>query len=409
MIFALILSAMKALFTKISFLLALILSVCPARAQITNFSFGGIKAQGSLSPSSRIGKSSTDKEHIINIEDCRIYVGETITISWSLTTLPAGDLKYVVKMSLPGGSCGTGDLTTLGDQCHDSFLVSEKALTSTTQNEFDVNLSLLMDVSKESDCDRGDSKVTNIYIVLSDGTKISYQTIQFDIDLMAPYSPSISKITEGDSNLTVSFDDELNTEHDLKYKIYYSTSEFDDSGKSAAESTDTFTAKSYQVTGLENDVLYYIGVSAVDDNDNEGILSTVEPAMPVQVVDFFEHYKESGGREMGTFCFIATAAYGSPFETHVALLRHFRDRVLLASSAGKYLVKKYYEFSPEIADFIRGNAVLRFITRVLLVPVIFIADFTLNVSLFFKIMIVFIFALTASYIKYSVWKPKTQV
>jgi hypothetical protein len=112
---------------------------------------------------------------------------------------------------------------------------------------------------------------------------------------------------------------------------------------------------------------------------------------------------------MGTFCFIATAAYGSPFETHVALLRHFRDRVLLASSAGKYLVKKYYEFSPEIADFIRGNAVLRFITRVLLVPVIFIADFTLNVSLFFKIMIVFIFVLTASYIKYSVWKPKTQV
>ncbi|MCX8085641.1 MAG: hypothetical protein N3C63_01940 [Rhodocyclaceae bacterium] len=70
-------------------------------------------------------------------------------------------------------------------------------------------------------------------------------------------------------------------------------------------------------------------------------------------------------------CFIATAAYGSPWEPHVASLRAFRDRVLLTNAAGRWLVARYYEFSPPVAEFIRGREGWRAFVRALLTPLVF--------------------------------------
>ena len=47
----------------------------------------------------------------------------------------------------------------------------------------------------------------------------------------------------------------------------------------------------------------------------------------------------SGGGDSGGSCFIATAAYGSPMEP-------FRDRFMLANTAGKTFVHLYYSYSP---------------------------------------------------------------
>ncbi len=62
-------------------------------------------------------------------------------------------------------------------------------------------------------------------------------------------------------------------------------------------------------------------------------------------------------------CFIATAVYGTPLAEEIDVLRHFRDEVLLRSSAGKALVRTYYRLSPPVASFISGRKTLRVLVR----------------------------------------------
>lgn len=69
-------------------------------------------------------------------------------------------------------------------------------------------------------------------------------------------------------------------------------------------------------------------------------------------------------------CFIATAAFGTTMEPEVQTLRNFRDNQLLTNKAGKTFVKYYYMFSPPIADVIAKVSSLRFIVRIILLPLI---------------------------------------
>jgi uncharacterized repeat protein (TIGR02543 family) len=72
-------------------------------------------------------------------------------------------------------------------------------------------------------------------------------------------------------------------------------------------------------------------------------------------------------------CFIATAAFGTKFEPSVVMLRQFRDDYLLTNKLGARFVKIYYSNSPPIANFIAHNEALRFVVRILLLPLITIA------------------------------------
>jgi hypothetical protein len=70
------------------------------------------------------------------------------------------------------------------------------------------------------------------------------------------------------------------------------------------------------------------------------------------------------------YCFIATAAYGSPFVQEVVLLQIFRDRHLCGNPLGEKFIRAYNRFSPYLAGLIRQNEVLKVLTRYLLAPVI---------------------------------------
>jgi len=68
-------------------------------------------------------------------------------------------------------------------------------------------------------------------------------------------------------------------------------------------------------------------------------------------------------------CFIATAAFGSPLEPHVAVLRNFRDRFLMGNPVGEKAVELYYTLSPPAARCIAEHEALRSAVRWCLLPV----------------------------------------
>ncbi len=99
----------------------------------------------------------------------------------------------------------------------------------------------------------------------------------------------------------------------------------------------------------------------------------------------------SSGSKRG--CFIATAAFGSPLERHVTVLRKFRDRFLFTNAPGRTFVDFYQTYSPLVADFIAKHPALRTLVRLSLLPVVGISwlfvhlgPFVAMVSLYFTLI-----------------------
>ena len=79
-----------------------------------------------------------------------------------------------------------------------------------------------------------------------------------------------------------------------------------------------------------------------------------------------EMFTEKGGGG----CFIATAAFGTPFAKEINVLRNWRDDWLLKNKIGTIFVQLYYKFSPPIANNISISNTKRSFTRKLLNPFI---------------------------------------
>lgn len=67
-------------------------------------------------------------------------------------------------------------------------------------------------------------------------------------------------------------------------------------------------------------------------------------------------------------CFIATAAYGTPFANEINILRYWRDTSLLQNLFGRIFVKTYYKISPHIANYISKRNWLKTSVRYILNP-----------------------------------------
>jgi hypothetical protein len=82
----------------------------------------------------------------------------------------------------------------------------------------------------------------------------------------------------------------------------------------------------------------------------------------------------------GSYCFIATAAYGTPMAEEIGILRQFRDEYLLTNPMGNALVDLYYRVSPPMAEFITAHPSLKPIVRTGLVPAVAMSTVVVNTT-----------------------------
>ena len=142
--------------------------------------------------------------------------------------------------------------------------------------------------------------------------------------------------------------------------------------------TDQITpsSSSTRISGLVNGQNYHFLVLSVDAYGNATPSSLIDGS-PQPTEDLWRRYRDAGGGAGG--CFIATAAFGSYENRWVWVLRDFRDQVLLEHDSGRSFVEWYYAHSPRAAAWIAAHGWARFITRILLLPLIVLAWFWLYV------------------------------
>jgi hypothetical protein len=86
---------------------------------------------------------------------------------------------------------------------------------------------------------------------------------------------------------------------------------------------------------------------------------------------------DEGDGDDGGGCFIATAAFGSPMERHVTILKNLRDTYLLQCALGRSFVTTYYKYSPPLAHFISKHETLKVAVRISLMPLVAVSYGTL--------------------------------
>jgi hypothetical protein len=70
----------------------------------------------------------------------------------------------------------------------------------------------------------------------------------------------------------------------------------------------------------------------------------------------------------GGGCFIDTVSYGSPMDSHLILIRKFRDRFLLTNPLGEGFMELYYTYSPPVAALVAKHKMLGKVVRFSLLP-----------------------------------------
>lgn len=239
---------------------------------------------------------------------------------------------------------------------------------------------------KAADPDKGADGKKDIYVIVdtNDGTDggtgtttgSANQSIPVYFDTVPPAAPTLVGVSGGENNLKARAEFAAGSmESDKGGFILYYRPKGETGDYKATSKFDTTT---YTITGLENNVEYEVVAAQVDWAGNESTKSAPVYGTPVQVLDFIEFYQVKGGKEQGGFCFIATAAYGSPSHPYVETLREFRDAYLLTSAPGRALVKAYYRLSPPAAEFIRHRPVLRAASGAALLPFVGFAWLSLH-------------------------------
>ena len=131
----------------------------------------------------------------------------------------------------------------------------------------------------------------------------------------------------------------------------------------------TFEAPSFDDTG---DKLLVFDLIVTD---NGGLQSSDSTTVSVS------NFENDNPGASGGGCFIATAAFGSPTERQIIILRKFRDRYLIPNPLGYNFVNIYNTCLPPLANLISEYDILRMAAKWILLPIVGVCWLALKLGL----------------------------
>ncbi|HEX6999272.1 MAG TPA: CFI-box-CTERM domain-containing protein [Gammaproteobacteria bacterium] len=180
------------------------------------------------------------------------------------------------------------------------------------------------------------------------------------------------------------------------YRVHYGVAAVTENAFDAGNATQA------TITGLANDTtyrfvvtalqqpIYQVAVTAVDNTQNRN----ESPITGVSSISLGEGSASMPSNELTATpaaiepypdlpddgCFVATAAFGADWKAEVAVLRDFRDRILLPTAAGRALVRLYYRHGPRAAAFLEAHEEWKPLARAALWPFVALALVALGAS-----------------------------
>jgi hypothetical protein len=278
--------------------------------------------------------------------DATIGAGEKCSVIWKIDSTGSG--TYQVEV----GGAGTAGSGT-------------EVVASNGSGDYSGTTTGTTTVSADDDLKNGAGDY-QIYVIATEGSDTAFATTTIHLNV-PPAAVTGLLLLRGDSELFLSWDP--NTEDTLDhYLVYYAThsgakaSDYD--GADATEGRSPIkvgNTTQFTLSGLTNEVKYYVRVAAVDTSDAIGPLSEERSGIPTATVAFAQLQDDKGE------CFIATAAYGSDHPM-VRNLRALRDHVLRHSAVGRWFIRAYYHLSPPLAGWIAHRPAARAVVRTALTP-----------------------------------------
>jgi hypothetical protein len=187
----------------------------------------------------------------------------------------------------------------------------------------------------------------------------------------------------------------LSTDPTLKFDAINPTSDYfplaiDQGTTDTTDTSTSGTLDSDLITGLTNETQYYFKLALQDQAMNIGYWTPTADdfdCFATTPINTPPCHSAVPGAVVGILskdvnCFVATAAYGSSMEKHVALLREFRNEFLVPSKLGKKFIFTYYKYGPYAARFIHDSEPLRFAARVVLTPFVGFAWIAVHFGIF---------------------------
>ena len=199
----------------------------------------------------------------------------------------------------------------------------------------------------------------NLYTMNTDGTEL--------LKLTGTAADNVGWYAWSPDGTRIAFDSEADGDPEIYVIDKDGTNQIQLTNNTASDTFSSWTWNGTKLVYLSdrdgNNEIYIMdpnGKNQINITNNPGD-DTSTSASPV--------YQTGGG------CFIATAAYGSYLDTHVIVLREFRDNYLLANSVGEAFVTLYYKVSPPIAELIVAHKSLKILTRTALTPVVYSVEY----------------------------------